>query len=197
MAFSLSGRFKVKTLVDASSRESRTVSSLIWKFPLDIQNKTVSGGEPNTVSLRIGRAPDNANLGGGIQLNSLQLFKNAKKRIDLIVLIGERHCQASELKPRTFSTFIRPIQEQRLATDADRAVEAGDSIEDFSKTEFVYESVRVVLRENLNDGAAEQLIAEACIVIPKDIDECGMRQCCRADLNRIDISMRRQPRFTA
>ena len=102
---------------------------------MDIQNKTVSGGEPNTVSLRIGRAPDNANLGGGIQLNSLQLFKNAKKRI---VLIGERHCQASELKPRTFSTFIRPIQEQRLATDADRAVEAGDSIEDLSKTEFVY-----------------------------------------------------------
>lgn len=105
---------------------------------MDIQNKTVSGGEPNTVSLRIGRAPDNANLGGGIQLNSLQLFKNVKKRIDLIVLIGERHCQASELKPRTFSTFIRPIQEQRLATDADRAVEAGDSIEDLSKTEFVY-----------------------------------------------------------
>lgn len=164
---------------------------------MDIQNKTVSGSEPNTVSLRIGRAPDIANLGGGIQLNSLQLIKNAKKRIDLIVLIGERHRQASELKPRTFSTFIRPIQEQRLATDADRAVEAGDSIEDLSKTEFVYESVRVVLRENLNDGAAEQLIAEACIVIPKDIDERDMRQCCRADLNRIDISMRRQPRFTA
>ena len=157
----------------------------------------MSGGEPSTVSLRIGRAPDNANLGGGIQLNSLQLFKNAKKRIDLIVLIGERHCQASELKPRTFSTFIRPIQEQRLATDADRAVEAKDSIEDLSETEFVYVSVRVVLRENLNDGAAEQLIAEACIVIPKDIYERDMRQCCRADPNRIDISMRRQPRFTA
>ena len=164
---------------------------------MDIQNKTVPGGEPNTVSLRIGRAPDNANVGGGVQLNGLQLFKNAKERIDLIVLIGERHCQASELKPRTFSALIRPIQEQQLAADADRAVEVGDSIEHLSETKFVYVSVRVVLPKNSNDGAAEQLIAEACIVIPKDIDERDMRQCCRADPNWINLSARRQPRFTA